>query len=295
MSCGVCPGMCKSVRSISPISSQEGHHDTLLDKFTAYQSKLAPVSATPRLLHQSQPLPGCWQTMLFLFLHCLPLLTPPMKIVYPPLPSLRFPLFFSLSLPPFNSPSSPYLFCFPPLTFPLSLLLLLPSTQIRNFITSMHDHLLQHHYSALANCGMDACNNFEHVVETSLQQCILQPLSHYIYLRIEEYFSQNGDLFQLQRSVHQGKTKNTEEMGIRVREGEGERGGGGERKRGVVALLGDCQGNNDMSIHLSCYLNVSPPSPFLSLSLPFSLSLSLPLPLSPFLPLSLSLPHRNIC
>ena len=103
MSCGVCPGMCKSVRSISPISSQEGHHDTLLDKFTAYQSKLAPVSATPRLLHQSQPLPGCWQTMLFLFLHCLPLLTPPMKIVYPPLPSLRFPLFFSLSLPPFNS------------------------------------------------------------------------------------------------------------------------------------------------------------------------------------------------
>ena len=85
----------------------------------------------------------------------------------------------------------------------------------------MHDHLMQHHRSGLVNCGMDACDNLEHVVETSLQQCILQPLSHYIYLRIEEYFSRNGYLFQLQRSVHQGKTKNPEEMGIRVRESAG--------------------------------------------------------------------------
>jgi len=88
-------------------------------------------------------------------------------------------------------------------------------SEVRNFITSMHDFLLQHHRSGLANCGMDACDNLEHVIETSLQQCILQPLSHYIYLRIEEYFSRNGYLFQLQRSVHQGKTKSPEEMGIR--------------------------------------------------------------------------------
>ena len=89
-------------------------------------------------------------------------------------------------------------------------------SEIRSFITTMHDYLVQHHRSALLSCGMEACNNFEHVVETTLQQCILQPLSHYVYLRIEEYYSQNGFLFQVQRSVHQGKLKSPEDMGIRV-------------------------------------------------------------------------------
>lgn len=86
----------------------------------------------------------------------------------------------------------------------------------------MHDHLLQYHHAELANCGMESCNNFEHVVETSLQQCILQPLSHYVYLRIDEHFMEDGALFQVQRSVHQGKNKSPEEMGIRVRVEGGE-------------------------------------------------------------------------
>ena len=81
----------------------------------------------------------------------------------------------------------------------------------------MHDYLLQHHQSGLANCGMDVCDNLEHVVETSLQQCILQPLSHCIYQCIEEYFSQSGHLVQLQHSIHHNKSKSPEEMGIRVR------------------------------------------------------------------------------
>ena len=80
----------------------------------------------------------------------------------------------------------------------------------------MHDHLLQHHHAELTNYGMEACNNFEHVVETSLQQCILRPLSLYVYLRIEEHLMEDGSLFQVQRSVHQGKNRTPQEMGIRV-------------------------------------------------------------------------------
>ncbi len=80
----------------------------------------------------------------------------------------------------------------------------------------MHEFLLSEHKSGLINCGMESCDNFGHVMETTLQQVILHPLSHYIYLRIEEYYSQNGFLFQVQRSIHQGKLKQPEEMGIRV-------------------------------------------------------------------------------
>ncbi len=89
-------------------------------------------------------------------------------------------------------------------------------SEIRDFITTMHDHLLLHHRPGLVGAGMESCNNFEHVVETSLQQCILQPLSHFVYLRIEEYFTHNGYLFQVQRSIYQGRNRLPEEMGIRV-------------------------------------------------------------------------------
>ncbi len=89
-------------------------------------------------------------------------------------------------------------------------------SEIRTFTTTMHNHLLEHHRAGLIGAGMESCNNFEHVVETSLQQCILQPLSHFVYLRIEEYFTQNGFLFQVQRSIYQGKNRSPEEMGIRV-------------------------------------------------------------------------------
>ena len=88
--------------------------------------------------------------------------------------------------------------------------------QIRNFMTSMREHLLEHHKSDLVACGMESCDNFEHVVETTLQLCILRPLSHYVYLRIEEYYTSNGFLFQVQRSIQQGKLKKQEDFGIRV-------------------------------------------------------------------------------
>lgn len=80
----------------------------------------------------------------------------------------------------------------------------------------MHELLLSDYKTGLINSGMDSCDNFGHVVETTLQQVILHPLSHYIYLRIEEYYSQNGFLFQVQRSIHLGRLKQPEEMGIRV-------------------------------------------------------------------------------
>jgi hypothetical protein len=88
-------------------------------------------------------------------------------------------------------------------------------SEIRTFMTQMHDHLLQNHHSELLNCGMEACSNFEHVVETSLQQCILRPLSMHVYLRLEEHLMENSSLFQVQRSVHQGKFRTPQEMGIR--------------------------------------------------------------------------------
>lgn len=83
-------------------------------------------------------------------------------------------------------------------------------------LTAMHEHLLQYHQNDLNNCGMEGCDNSSHVVECALQECILGPLSHFVYLRIEEYYATNGHLFQVQRSIHQGKLKTTEEMGIRV-------------------------------------------------------------------------------
>ena len=83
-------------------------------------------------------------------------------------------------------------------------------------MTSMREHLLEHHKSDLVTCGMESCDNFEHVLETTLQQCILRPLSHYVYLRIEEYYTSNGYLFQVQRSIQQGKLKKQEDFGIRV-------------------------------------------------------------------------------
>ena len=90
------------------------------------------------------------------------------------------------------------------------------SRQIRNFITAMHEHLLKQHLSELNSCGMEVCDNAGHVVECALQECVLQPLSHFVYLRIEEFYATNGHLFQVQRSIHQGRLKTTEEMGIRV-------------------------------------------------------------------------------
>ena len=81
----------------------------------------------------------------------------------------------------------------------------------------MREYLLEHHKSDLATCGMESCDNFEHVMETTLQLCILRPLSHYVYLRIEEYYTSNGFLYQVQRSIQQGKLKKQEEFGIRVR------------------------------------------------------------------------------
>jgi len=80
----------------------------------------------------------------------------------------------------------------------------------------MQDHLLQHHHGDLESLGMESCDNFGHVVECTLQECIVQPLSHFIYLRIEEYYATNGHLFQLQRSIHQGKLKSPDDLGIRV-------------------------------------------------------------------------------
>ena len=91
-------------------------------------------------------------------------------------------------------------------------------------MTQMHDYLLQNHHGDMVNSGMDSCSNFEHVVETSLQQCVLGPLSLYVYLGIEEHLMEGGSLFQVQRSVHQGKNRTPQEMGIRV-SGEEEEGG----------------------------------------------------------------------
>ena len=92
-------------------------------------------------------------------------------------------------------------------------------------MTQMHDYLLQNHHGDMVNSGMDSCSNFEHVVETSLQQCVLGPLSLYVYLGIEEHLMEGGSLFQVQRSVHQGKNRTPQEMGIRVSGEEEEEGG----------------------------------------------------------------------
>ncbi len=87
---------------------------------------------------------------------------------------------------------------------------------MRDFVTGMQDYLLQNHRGDLEGLGMESCDNFGHVVECTLQENIVQPLSHFIYLRIEEYYATNGHLFQLQRSIHQGKLKTPDELGIRV-------------------------------------------------------------------------------
>ena len=71
---------------------------------------------------------------------------------------------------------------------------------------------------------MASCPNVEHVIETALQQSVLQPLSHFVYLRIEEFFTSNGSMLKVQRSIFQGKAKSPTEMGVRVSWGEGGRG-----------------------------------------------------------------------
>ena len=80
----------------------------------------------------------------------------------------------------------------------------------------MREVLLDNYRVELLSHGMDSCNNFEHLLEATLQQCITQPLHKFLYSKLEEYMTSTGSLTQLKGAVDNAKNKTPEELGIRV-------------------------------------------------------------------------------
>lgn len=48
------------------------------------------------------------------------------------------------------------------------------SLQVRQFMIKMREFLLNQYRTDLLSHGMDACQNFEHLLEATLQQCIVK-------------------------------------------------------------------------------------------------------------------------
>lgn len=83
-------------------------------------------------------------------------------------------------------------------------------------MNEMRDILLNDYSDALTQCGMDQCTNFEHVMETALQHCIVKPLSPGLYKLLEMHFDCSKSSANLQKGMEASHLKSTEQMGIRV-------------------------------------------------------------------------------
>ncbi len=80
----------------------------------------------------------------------------------------------------------------------------------------MRELLLTEYKVQLLNEGMDACQNFEHLLESSLQQCIILPLNSFLFTRLKDNLSENGSFDQMKNAIDNALTKTPEELGIRV-------------------------------------------------------------------------------
>ena len=114
------------------------------------------------------------------------------------------------------SPSSPLPYthtsCFP-YSFSISLSFL---SQVRMFMGKMRELLLTDYKTDLLSEGMDSCQNFEHLLESTLQQCIILPLYSFLHTRLKDNLIHNGSFGQMKNAINNALTKTPEELGIRV-------------------------------------------------------------------------------
>lgn len=88
-------------------------------------------------------------------------------------------------------------------------------SQIRKFMNETREVLLNDYKNDLSQCGMDQCTNFEHVMETSLQLCIVEPLSPALYELMKKCFDCSKSTVNLQKGMEASHFKSSEQMGIR--------------------------------------------------------------------------------
>ncbi len=84
------------------------------------------------------------------------------------------------------------------------------------FMGKMRELLLTDYKVELLGEGMDSCQNFEHLLESTLQQCIISPLNSFLYTRLKENLIQNGSFCQVKNAINNALTMTPEELGIRV-------------------------------------------------------------------------------
>lgn len=83
-------------------------------------------------------------------------------------------------------------------------------------MSKMRELLLTHYKMDLLLQGMDSCKNFEHLLENTLQQCIIQPMHFFLYSSLHESLEQNGSMGQMKTAIENALNKSPEELGIRV-------------------------------------------------------------------------------
>eukprot|EP00731_Ephydatia_muelleri_P027482 Em0019g355a len=88
-------------------------------------------------------------------------------------------------------------------------------SDIRKFMNEMREVLLNDYKDDLCQCGMDQCTNFEHVMETALQHCVVKPLSPALNELMKRCFDSNKCTANLQKGMEASHFKSTEQMGIR--------------------------------------------------------------------------------
>ena len=81
----------------------------------------------------------------------------------------------------------------------------------------MRELLLTDYKVELLGEGLDSCQNFEHLLESTLQQCIILPLNSFLHTRLKDNLIQNGSFSQVENAINNALTKTPEELGIRVR------------------------------------------------------------------------------
>ena len=101
-------------------------------------------------------------------------------------------------------------------TISVSLSLSLSLSQVRSFMGKMRELLLTDYKVQLLDEGMDSCRNFEHLLESTLQQCIIMPLYNLLYSRLYDSMVKCGSFQQIKLSIDNALMKTPEELGIRV-------------------------------------------------------------------------------
>ena len=83
-------------------------------------------------------------------------------------------------------------------------------------MSRMRELLLDEYRVELLSHGMDSCRNFEHLLESALQQCIIQPLYDFLYSRLKDSLIASGTFEQVREAIKNAKTKTQEDLAIRV-------------------------------------------------------------------------------